>query len=96
MNQYELRLHPHSDIFTEAQLIHLRSHREVGSWREIRLKEVGSNQLLDCMWVMIYKFDKQKYLIKAKARLVVRGDQQASHVGVDNYAPTLEGRSFWL
>jgi hypothetical protein len=24
------------------------------------------------------------------------GDQQASHIGVDNYAPTLAGRSFWL
>ena len=68
----------------------------MSSWREIRLEEVGSNQLLDCMWVMIYKFDKQGYLIKAKARLVVRGDQQASHVGVDNYAPTLAGISFWL
>ena len=66
----------------------------MSSWREIRLEEVGSNQLLDCMWVMIYKFDKQGYLIKAKARLVVRRDQQASQVGVDNYASTLAGRSF--
>jgi hypothetical protein len=43
---------------------------------------------------MIYKFDKQGYLIKAKARLVVRGDQQASYVGVDTYASTLVERSF--
>jgi hypothetical protein len=28
------------------------------------------------MWVFTYKFDKDGYYIKAKARLVVHGDQQ--------------------
>ena len=45
------------------------------------------------MWVYVYKFDKHGRLLKCKARLVVRGDQQAK-VGGDTYAATLVLRSF--
>src|SRR5437763_6456206 len=46
------------------------------------------------MWVYIYKFDKHGRFQKCKARLVVRGDQQAKSRTEDTYAATLAGRSF--
>jgi hypothetical protein len=39
------------------------------------------------MWVFTYKFDKDSYLTKFKARLVVRGDLQ--QVYKDTYVATL-------
>ena len=45
------------------------------------------------MWVYVYKFDKHGRLLKCKARLVVRGDQQA-RTKQNTYASTLAGRSF--
>ena len=44
------------------------------------------------MWVFTYKFDKDGYLLKYKARLVVRGDLQAQYG--DTYAATLAARLF--
>jgi hypothetical protein len=46
------------------------------------------------MWVYTYKLDKHHRLIKCKARLVVRGDQQRNITAQDTYAATLAGRSF--
>lgn len=45
------------------------------------------------MWVFTYKFDKDGYLVKFKARLVVCGDLQPT-TGQDNYAATLAARVF--
>ena len=45
------------------------------------------------MWVYVYKFDKHGRLQKCKARLVVRGDQQARNAQ-NIYASTLAARSF--
>ena len=46
------------------------------------------------MWVYTYKTDKQHRLVKIKARLVVRGDQQRKGLQEDTYAATLAARSF--
>src|SRR5271156_4515611 len=46
------------------------------------------------MWVYVYKFDKHGKLVKCKARLVIRGDQQAKGNQEATYASTLAGRSF--
>jgi len=43
--------------------------------------------------VYVYKFDKHRRFVKYKARLVVRGDQQARSKA-NTYASTLAGRSF--
>jgi hypothetical protein len=64
------------------------------SWVEIKAKQVQGRQILDCMWVYTYKFDKHARFQKCKARLVVRGDQQAKGRAEDTYAATLAGRSF--
>ena len=42
----------------------------------------------------MYKFDKHRRLVKYKARLVIRGDQQAKSREESIYASTLAGRSF--
>jgi hypothetical protein len=48
------------------------------------------------MWVYTYKLDKDHRLIKCKARLVVRGDQQRNITSQDTYAATLASRTFRL
>ncbi|KJZ71678.1 hypothetical protein HIM_08939 [Hirsutella minnesotensis 3608] len=66
----------------------------MGSWLEVKSKDVPRKiTILDCMWVYVYKFDKHGYFKNCKARLVVRGDQQARS-GQSTYAATLAGRSF--
>jgi len=44
------------------------------------------------MWIFLYKFNKDGYLQKFKARLVVRGDLQEEWG--DTYAATLAARIF--
>ena len=88
----QLANHPMGDRFLEAERTHLKSHTELGSWREAPIP--GSRpQILDCKWVYVYKFDKDGLLDKCKARLVVRGDQQRD-LDVDTYAATLASKSF--
>ena len=49
-------------------------------------------QLLPLMWVLSYKFDKDGYLDRHKARLVARGDLQVDQD--DTYATTLAAQTF--
>jgi hypothetical protein len=90
----DLKNHPLGDLFREAEKTHLESHKEMRSWREVQREEAAGKELLDCMWVYVYKFDKHGWFTKCKARLVVRGDQQAKSTHEDTYASTLAGRSF--
>ena len=83
--------HPLGDRFVEAEQTHLKSHLELGSWRDVPVPY--GKQILDCKWVYVYKFDKDGHLAKCKARLVVRGDQQQDVEG-DTYAATLASKAF--
>ena len=49
------------------------------SWTEIDSRDprTKGHKILNCGWVYIYKFDKHGRFLEVKARLVVRGDQQA-------------------
>lgn len=90
----DLQHHPLGELFLEAEEDHLKSHEKMASWREIPRRQRGQNQqVLDCMWVYVYKLDDRGFLIKCKARLVVRGDQQAKGLTEENYAATLATRS---
>lgn len=62
-------------VFEEAEKEHLRNHQPMSTWSRIAKKEAKGAQILDCMWVYVYKFDKHGKLLKCKVRLVVRGDQ---------------------
>ena len=90
----DLESHPMGTGFKEAERVHLNSHKEMQSWLEISKDQAKGHQLLDCMWVYVYKFDKHGWFSKCKARLVVRGDQQAKSIHENTYASTLAGRSF--
>ena len=48
--------------------------------------------LLLLIWVFIYKFDQDRYLLKHKARLVVQGDLQ--YIDKDTYIATLAAQVF--
>lgn len=87
-------LHPHKHLFRKAMEVHIEGHRQMRSWEERYRSHASGHQLLDCMWVWTYKFDKHGILQKAKARLVVRGDQQAGSILESTYAATLAGKSF--
>jgi hypothetical protein len=88
----DLRTHLLGTEFRAAEKAHLKSHQESQTWREVA-KTAGQQGILDCMWVYVYKFDKHGRLVKCKARLVIRGDQQ-SKTAQNTYASTLAGRSF--
>ena len=91
---HELADHPLGHLFEQAELDHLQSHEEMKSWIEVNRSSLQKKvQILDCMWVYVYKFDKHGRFVKCKARLVVRGDQQARSKQ-NTYASTLAGRSF--
>ena len=92
----QLENHILCEEFHEAEREHLESHRKMESWSEIPAKKVkfSGHQILDCMWVYTYKLDKDHRLLKCKARLVARGDQQRNITAQDTYAATLASRSF--
>ena len=82
-------------LFEQAEEDHLKSYHEMKSWIEVQRSSIPKKQqILDCMWVYLYKFDKHGCFLKCKARFVVQGDQQAAHLRESTYAATLAGRSF--
>jgi Reverse transcriptase (RNA-dependent DNA polymerase)/GAG-pre-integrase domain len=89
----DLEMHPLGQLFEQAETDHLQSHIPMNSWTKIDRLDAQGEQVLDCMWIYVYKFDKHGRLLKCKARLVVRGDQQAK-AELDTYAATLAARSF--
>lgn len=92
----DLEEHPLGELFKLAEKDHLQEHEKMGSWTEILLRDprARGHKILGCRWVYIYKFDKHGRFLKAKARLVVRGDQQIRDAHANTYAATLAGRSF--
>ena len=54
----DLRNHPLAAEFRAAEKAHLQSHRETRSWQEVPRSEGHGRQLLDSMWVYVYKFNK--------------------------------------
>ncbi|KAL1994660.1 hypothetical protein VTN49DRAFT_2130 [Thermomyces lanuginosus] len=98
----DLASHPLGELFLKGEIDHLKSHVDVGTWEKVRVQEkkgsedpmIRSMKILGCRWVYAYKFDKHGRLQKVKARLVIRGDQQARVTDKDTYAATLAGRSF--
>ena len=63
-------------LFEEAERDHLNSHAKMRSWVKIakRNPRAYGKQILNYIWVYIYKFDKHGRFVKYKVRFVVRGD----------------------
>ena len=91
----DLEEHPTGHLFEQAEMDHLKSHEIMNSWPEISSRDprTKGQRVLDCKWVYVYKFNKHSRFLKSKARLVVRGDQQAKSLTENTYAATLAGRS---
>lgn len=89
----EVGTHPLGWLFEEAEKVHLESHDPSGSWTTVPIGKAKGKQILDCMWVYIYKQNKKGRLVKCKARLVVRGDQEKRDDLRDTYAAILAARS---
>lgn len=90
----EAMKHPLNKAISQAEKNHLQSHKNMLTWIERDRFVAYGQEILDCRWVYVYKFDKRGWLIKCKARLVVRGDQQTATGIANTYAATLAGRSF--
>ena len=87
--------HTMREEFRDAEMEHLASHTQTHTWDVVKNKDVPQDmQVLDCMWVYVYKFTPDGFWIKCKARLVVRGDQQLKQYTGETYAATLALRSF--
>lgn len=55
----QLRYHPYGEQFEQAERDHLKSHEPMNSWTKIDRFGAKDAQILDCMWVYVYKFDKE-------------------------------------
>jgi hypothetical protein len=87
----KLLTHPHCDGFLEA------ARKEYGDLEKLKsFKKVTrprDSQIIPVKWVFIYKFDTDGYLMKYKARIVVRGDLQRMTLW-DTHAATLSAKTF--
>ena len=88
---YGLRSHPYRDHFIKVAEVEITTLRAKGTFREAT-PPLG-HFVIPTRWVFTYKLDADGFLIKHKARLVVRGDLQPPN-GDDDYAATLATRSF--
>ena len=75
---YRKRLEHHliRDAFISVKRSHLVSHNKIGLWLILRKTLIPEgNQILNCMWVYMYKFNKAGWFTKCKARFVIKGNQ---------------------
>jgi hypothetical protein len=92
----KVEIHSLCNWSKNAEKEHLKSHGKMEFWVETSAKtaRLTEQQILNCMWVYTYKLDKNHCLIKCKAQLVVRGDQQRNITLQDTYAATLASQSY--
>ena len=83
--------HRHAEEFRKAAEIEYRTLEKKGSWVIVDKSE--AIQPIPLKWVFIYKYDADGFLIKHKARLIVRGDMQKMD-NQDVYAATLAFKVF--
>ena len=95
-SHYKLEGHRFEKEFKIAKASHLESHQAMESWKELSSSDssIRNTQILNCIWVYTYKLNNHGYLLKCKARLVVRGDQQQKASTEDTYTSTLAAKSF--
>ena len=67
--------HPYASSFQAAADLEYNELFDRGTFIPVPESE-AEGFIIPTHWVFIYKFDKEGYLVKFKARLVVRGDLQ--------------------
>jgi hypothetical protein len=83
--------HPHKEGFLAAAQKEYTEVDERHTWKAVPRPQ--KTQVIPLMWVFIYKFDTNGYLVKYKARICVRGDLQRFGLQ-DTYAATLAAKTF--
>jgi hypothetical protein len=87
----ELKRHAHGKQFEAAAVVEFDS-----CWKKCTFAKPDITahraDAVPLIWVFTYKFDEDGYLLKYKARLVVRGDLQDQYG--ETYAATLAARLF--
>lgn len=89
----QLRNHPHRLGFQAAATKKITDLRKQETFTSVQDSSVRSF-VIPLMWVFTYKFDDNGYLVKYKARLVVRGDLQRYSIHDETYAATLASKTF--
>lgn len=89
----DLYSHQYRDLFLQAAQAEIDGLIATRTWEVIDRSEANTAPL-PLKWVFTYKVDQDGYLIKAKARIVVRGDLQITDSIESTYATTLAARSF--
>ena len=92
-NWSQMLQHAHYAGFQAAARKGYSTLESQNTWECIRIDSINDSTVLPVMWVFTYKFDEDGYLIKYKARLVVRGDLHQNQKE-DTYAATLATRVF--
>jgi len=87
----DLEAYSLKDFFKEIKINYFRSHAQMNFWSEIEKKNltVKEQQVLNCIWIYIYKFIKKEMLTKCKMWLVVWENQQIKSIFISIYAVTL-------
>lgn len=89
----DLHNHQMGQQFRDAAHKEINTLLKAGTWEEIDRPNTGERPL-PLKWVFTYKLDQDGYLIKCKARIVVRGDLQLTDSIHSTYAATLAARTF--
>jgi hypothetical protein len=93
-NWTELLAHPHRAGFEAAAQIEYNELWKRGTFTSENESD-AQEAVIPTQWVFTWKFDEEGYLVKYKARLVVRGDLQPRK-DEETYAATLAARLFRL
>ena len=91
-NWQEMLKHDHRAGFLAAVELEYSDLQKQGTFMAVPAAE-ASEFVIPTRWVFTYKFDKEGYLLKYKARLVVRGDLQPKQ-DEETYVATLAARVF--
>ena len=91
-NWNEMLSHPHRLGFENAARTEYSDLNSQGTFTPVPSNQVTAF-IIPTRWVFTYKFDEKGFLLKYKARLVVRGDLQPD-LQEETYAATLAARIF--
>jgi hypothetical protein len=84
--------HSHAEGFRKAAQVKYDAIENRGTWQIVNRSD-GNQQIISLKWVFTYKTDSDDYLIKYKARIVIRSDLQMID-SQDVYATTLASKVF--
>ncbi|GAA5828225.1 hypothetical protein JCM5353_003899 [Sporobolomyces roseus] len=80
---WEIRNRPDVDLWLAAMALELAAFSATGTWDEELVELPKGRKAIAVKWVLLIKRDAEGKIIKYKARLVARGDQQIDGVDYD-------------